>query len=193
MEMRRQGLSADVFITSVSALTKEGELYAVDLTGSRTGGFLSSKNLIVVTGSNKIVADHAHAVQRTREFCLVVESARVRDVSQLHTFLCVCACCMCVRLCDPRVCTGFQAAGVADHQYCVAQRQEPFCAAATPDGHHHQGDGRLLRMKSCVDAAHMLDMCDHNKNMHNNFLQHACKLGSRPSGGGCPAAKGSRV
>jgi hypothetical protein len=34
-ELRRQGLAADFFISSVSALTKEGELYAVDLTGTR--------------------------------------------------------------------------------------------------------------------------------------------------------------
>lgn len=86
--MRRQGLGADVFITSVSALTKEGELYAVDLTGTRTGGFLGAKNLIVVVGSNKIVADHAEAVKRTREFCLPVESARVRDVCRVLCMRC---------------------------------------------------------------------------------------------------------
>jgi hypothetical protein len=34
---------------------QEGELYAVDLTGTRTGGFLASKQLVVVAGLNSYV------------------------------------------------------------------------------------------------------------------------------------------
>lgn len=78
-EARRLGLAADVFFTSVVAVTEEGELYAVDLTGTRVGGFLSAKHLVVVAGTQKIVADHAAALERAEKFCLAAESARVRD------------------------------------------------------------------------------------------------------------------
>jgi hypothetical protein len=63
-----------VFLTHV-----QGELAAVDLTGTRVGGFLAAKELVVVAGTQKIVKDHAAIVQRTTEYCLAVESARARD------------------------------------------------------------------------------------------------------------------
>ncbi len=46
-ELRRQGLAADVFFSSVTAISTEGELYAVDLTGTRTGGFVPAKLLVI--------------------------------------------------------------------------------------------------------------------------------------------------
>ena len=46
-DLRRQGLAADVFFSSVTAISQEGELYAVDLTGTRTGGFIPSKQLVI--------------------------------------------------------------------------------------------------------------------------------------------------
>ena len=79
LEARRLGQSADVFISSVCAITHLGELYVVDASGSRVGGFLSSKHLLVVAGTNKIVKDHLAAFKRTQEFCYPMESARVRD------------------------------------------------------------------------------------------------------------------
>lgn len=82
-ELRRQGLAADVFFTSVCAISQEGELYAVDLTGTRTGGFLSSKHLVVVAGTQKIVKDHAAVLERTESYCLALESARVRDAYKI--------------------------------------------------------------------------------------------------------------
>ncbi|TPX31185.1 hypothetical protein SmJEL517_g05398 [Synchytrium microbalum] len=76
--MRRLALGADVFVSSVSALSEEGDIVACDLTGTRVGGFLACGTLVIVTSSQKIVPTYADAIKRTEEFALAVESARVR-------------------------------------------------------------------------------------------------------------------
>lgn len=78
-DLRRQGFNADVFFTSVCAISEEGELYAVDLTGTRIGGFIGSKHLVVVAGTQKIVPNHEAVLERTHNYCLALESARARD------------------------------------------------------------------------------------------------------------------
>jgi len=75
---RAQGLSADYFFTSVDAISATGDLVACDLTGTRTGGFLAAKKLVIVAGTNKIVADEAAAFKRQKEYNIPMESARVR-------------------------------------------------------------------------------------------------------------------
>lgn len=78
-EANRLGLSADVFVTSCAAITQDGEILAADETGTRTGAFAhSAGNLVVVVGSNKIVADMAGGMERLYEWCWPLESARVR-------------------------------------------------------------------------------------------------------------------
>jgi len=75
----KAGLSADLFFTSADAITEDGVIFAVDQTGTRTGGFAhTAGNLIVVVGANKIVPDDATARQRIEEWCLPLESARSR-------------------------------------------------------------------------------------------------------------------
>jgi len=75
---RKEGSTADYFLSSVSALTEEGDLTVVDASGSRVNGFYSAKNLVVVVGTNKIVPDYVSAVKRTYEYALPLESARAR-------------------------------------------------------------------------------------------------------------------
>jgi len=73
-----QGASADVFLSSVAAISAEdGAIIGVDLSGSRVNGWLASKHLVLVTGSNKVVKDLAEAEQRV-QYQLALESARVR-------------------------------------------------------------------------------------------------------------------
>eukprot|EP00808_Paulinella_micropora_P003921 g73419.t1 len=80
-EAQKAAFVSDYFFTSCSAITESGEILAADLTGTRVGGFLgTSSNLIVVTGSNKIVKDLAAANERLEKFCLPFESARARAV-----------------------------------------------------------------------------------------------------------------
>jgi len=75
---RAQAAVADYFISSVDAVSATADLLACDLTGTRTGGFLGAKHLIVVAGTNKIVPDEAAALKRQKEYSIPMESARVR-------------------------------------------------------------------------------------------------------------------
>jgi hypothetical protein len=78
-ELRRVAMGADYFLSSVSALSEEGDLVVADASGTRVGGFaFSAKNVLVVTGSNKIVPTHDDAVARTKEYVFPIESARAR-------------------------------------------------------------------------------------------------------------------
>lgn len=72
-----KGNLADFYFSSVSAVTKEGDIVGVDLTGTRIGGWLTAKQLVLVLGSNKIVADKAEAVKRIA-YQFDLESARCR-------------------------------------------------------------------------------------------------------------------
>lgn len=76
----KEGATADVFLSSCSAITQDGNLTVADLTGSRLSGWMAAGKLVVVAGTNKIVKDDAEAEERLVEYQLKLESARVRDV-----------------------------------------------------------------------------------------------------------------
>ncbi|KAF9977068.1 hypothetical protein BGZ73_007040 [Actinomortierella ambigua] len=80
-ELRRtKGSTVDYYLTSMAAITENGELAHGDLSGSKVGGVaFGAGNVIVIAGSNKIVKDLDEAKKRTQEFALAVESARARD------------------------------------------------------------------------------------------------------------------
>ena len=65
MEIRRQQLVSDVFLTSTNALTLDGYLVNVDGTGNRVSAMtFGPKKVLVLTGVNKIVKDTHAALQR---------------------------------------------------------------------------------------------------------------------------------
>jgi len=77
----KEGLSADIFFTSVCAITRKGEILACDLTGTRTGALPhAAKNVVIVVGANKLVPTLLDAERRMTEYCLPMESARCRIV-----------------------------------------------------------------------------------------------------------------
>lgn len=67
-----------MFLSSVSAVSQQGDIFAADLTGTRIGGWFAAKHMVVVLGTNKIVADEAEADKRLYDYQLKLESARVR-------------------------------------------------------------------------------------------------------------------
>ena len=73
-----KGLSADIFYSSVSAVSEEGDLFAGDGTGTRVGGWFTAKQLVLVLGTNKVVVDEAAAEKRLYDYQLKLESARIR-------------------------------------------------------------------------------------------------------------------
>jgi len=94
-QLRRKAMAADYFISSVTAVTKDGVMTVCDASGSRVGGFgYAANQVIVVLGANKIVANYDEAVRRTEKYCLPLESARVRvayklPASSINNFLAI--------------------------------------------------------------------------------------------------------
>ncbi len=78
-ELRRKSVSSEYFLSGVNAITMTGELISCDATGSRIGAWpFAAKNLILVSGVNKIVPTLSDALQRVREYAYLLEDARTR-------------------------------------------------------------------------------------------------------------------
>ncbi len=66
-QMYRDAFSANTYLTSTNAITEAGELYNVDGRGNRVAAMIYGPDqVIVITGTNKIVQDHHQAIQRNR-------------------------------------------------------------------------------------------------------------------------------
>lgn len=67
MQIRRQQLVSDLFLTSTNAVTLDGWLVNVDGTGNRVAAMMfGPKKVIVITGVNKVVEDLDSALERIR-------------------------------------------------------------------------------------------------------------------------------
>ena len=67
VEVMRQSLLADVFLTSSNAVTEKGELYNVDGNGNRVAALcFGPKEVFVIVGANKIVKDINAAEERVK-------------------------------------------------------------------------------------------------------------------------------
>jgi hypothetical protein len=67
--IRKEIITADVFLASSNAVTEEGELYNIDATGNRVGPMIfGPKKVILVCGTNKIVKDIGEAERRVQEW-----------------------------------------------------------------------------------------------------------------------------
>jgi hypothetical protein len=76
-EMRRKSVTADYFISGVNAIARTGELVACDASGRRVGAWpFAAGHLILVSGTNKIVATLDDALCRVREYAYPLENAR---------------------------------------------------------------------------------------------------------------------
>mgnify|MGYP005770758495 CR=1 FL=1 len=68
MEVCRDSLLTDVFITGTNAVTMKGELVNIDCSGSRTAAIMfGPRKVIVVVGANKLVKDLNAAFVRLKE------------------------------------------------------------------------------------------------------------------------------
>jgi hypothetical protein len=76
--LRREGLTADVFLSSTNAITEDGKLFNIDATGNRVGGMtFGPKKVIVVCGVNKIVKDLDSAWKKVQEWTSPVNVKRL--------------------------------------------------------------------------------------------------------------------
>lgn len=72
IEIMRQSLLADYLVTSVNAITKNGELVVTDSTGNRASSMIfGPRKVIVVVGVNKIVENLDEAYKRIREVAIL--------------------------------------------------------------------------------------------------------------------------
>lgn len=77
--LRRLATTAEVFLGSINAISQNGELVAVDNTGSRVSAYpFAAQKLILVSGSNKITKDLESAMKRVREYVYPLEDERAR-------------------------------------------------------------------------------------------------------------------
>lgn len=67
MEARRKSLSADVFLSSVNAITMDGEIVNIDGKGNRVAAIIfGPEKVILIAGANKLVRSEADAVDRIK-------------------------------------------------------------------------------------------------------------------------------
>ncbi|AJG98131.1 hypothetical protein LF65_01522 [Clostridium beijerinckii] len=73
-----QNFSADIFMCSTNALTESGELYNIDGNGSRVAPMIyGPKQVILITGTNKIVKDIEEAEKRVRNYAAPIDAKRL--------------------------------------------------------------------------------------------------------------------
>lgn len=64
---RKNGLLSDLFITSINALTKNGELVNIDGTGNRIAAqIFGPKKVLLIVGKNKIVENIEDGYERIK-------------------------------------------------------------------------------------------------------------------------------
>jgi len=77
MEVRRQGMIADVMIASTNAITLDGKLVNLDATGNRVAAMcFGPKKVILVVGMNKVAPDLDTAMARVKHYAAPVNVIR---------------------------------------------------------------------------------------------------------------------
>ncbi len=79
LERRRQSLLVDLFITGTNAVTETGKLVNLDMIGNRVGAItFGPKNVIILVGRNKIVADVDDAILRVKQLAAPANTVRLK-------------------------------------------------------------------------------------------------------------------
>jgi hypothetical protein len=69
MRVRREILTADIFVGSSNAVTEDGKLFNIDATGNRVAPMMfGPKKVVLICGVNKIVKDLAEAQTKVQEW-----------------------------------------------------------------------------------------------------------------------------
>ena len=78
LELRRQSLLVDLFITGTNAVTETGKLINLDMYGNRIAGItFGPKNVAVLVGRNKVVPDVKEAMSRVKNYVAPVNAMRL--------------------------------------------------------------------------------------------------------------------
>lgn len=79
-ELRRLATTSDYALSSVDAVTENGEFIIVDASGTRVVVAHAASKVILVVGAQKIVKDMDTAWERVKKYTYETESARIRKV-----------------------------------------------------------------------------------------------------------------
>jgi hypothetical protein len=80
-ELRKRSINVDYFLGSVHAITEAGEVIVASASGSQIPSYaFTSKNVIWVAGTQKIVPSLEEGLRRVREHSLNLESARMKSL-----------------------------------------------------------------------------------------------------------------
>jgi L-lactate utilization protein LutB len=78
LELRRQALLVDLFITGTNAVTETGQLVNLDMYGNRIAAITFGPNhVIILVGRNKIVGDIDDAMARIKNYAAPVNAMRL--------------------------------------------------------------------------------------------------------------------
>lgn len=107
--VQRQAFTADYFVTGTNAITENGELFNIDGNGNRVAAIsFGPKQVIVISGSNKIVSDAKEARKRVKELSAPANAMRL-DCNTPCSVDGICRdCASPQRVCCIEVLTGFQ-------------------------------------------------------------------------------------
>ncbi|PAU83680.1 lactate utilization protein [Halorubrum salipaludis] len=77
---RRESQTADYFLGGINAIAQTGELVAADLSGSRIGAYpFAAGNVVIVSGTNKIVPSLDDALDRLESVAYPLENERAQE------------------------------------------------------------------------------------------------------------------
>ena len=80
LELRRQGLTADVMISSTNAITLDGRLVNLDGMGNRVAAMaFGPKKVILAVGMNKVAPDLETAIARVKHFASPINNIRLKQ------------------------------------------------------------------------------------------------------------------
>ncbi len=78
IERRRQSLLVDLFLTGTNAVTEDGILVNLDMTGNRVAAItFGPKHVVVFSGRNKIVSDLDEAMLRIKNYAAPTNAMRL--------------------------------------------------------------------------------------------------------------------
>ena len=85
-EIRKLGAAPDFQLNSVQAVTEDGHMVVVAMSGSQLGPIVSGAGRVVlVAGAQKIVPDLAAAFRRVEEYSYPIEDARAQQAYGVHS------------------------------------------------------------------------------------------------------------
>ena len=85
-EIRREAAAPDVMLGSVHAVTETGSLMAASMGGSQLAPYVAGAGrVILVVGTQKIVADLEEGLRRIDEYAFPLEDARALEAYGIHS------------------------------------------------------------------------------------------------------------